>query len=92
MGKKEMISFDHGNDILRYKVTNIERFGIRLLADDKEYYIKFNDYPAFKKASIDQILNIQRISPTQFRWPDIDEDIELEALEQPEKYILRYER
>ncbi len=75
-----------------YEITNIEKFGIWLLADDKEYYIKFEDYPAFKKASIDQILNIKRISPTQFTWPDIDEDIELEALEQPEKYILRYER
>jgi hypothetical protein len=87
-----MISLKNGTDTLEYEITNIERFGIWLLADDKEYYIKFEDYPAFKKASIDQILNIQRISPTQFRWPEIDEDIELEALEQPEKYILKYER
>lgn len=86
-----MISSKHGTDTLEYEITNIERFGIWLLADDREYYIKFEDYPAFKKASIDQILNIKRISPTQFSWPDIDEDIELEALEHPEKYILRYE-
>jgi hypothetical protein len=87
-----MISLKNGTDTLEYEITNIERFGIWLLADDKEYYIKFEDYPAFKKASIDQILNIKRISPSQFRWPDLDEDIELEALEQPEKHILRYER
>lgn len=87
-----MISLKNGTNTLEYEITNIERFGIWLLADNKEYYIKFEDYPAFKKASIDQILNIQRISPTQFRWPDIDEDIELEALEHPEKYILRYDR
>jgi len=31
-------------------------------------------------------------TPFDFRWPDIDEDIELEALESPEKYILRYEK
>ena len=87
-----MISLTNGTNTLEYEITNIERFGIWLLADNREYYIKFEDYPAFKKASIDQILNIQRISPTQFRWPDIDEDIELEALEHPEKYILRYDR
>lgn len=87
-----MISLKNGTDILEYEITNIERFGIWLLTDDKEYYIKFEDYPALKKASIEQILNVKKISPTQFRWPDIDEDIELEALEQPEKYILRYER
>jgi len=87
-----MISLKNGTDILEYEITNIERFGIWLLVDDKEYYIKFEDYPAFKKASIEQILNIERISPVQFRWPDIDEDIELEALDYPEKYILKFER
>lgn len=86
-----MISLKNGTGTLEYEITNIERFGIWLLADDREYYIKFEDYPAFKKASIDQILNIKRISPSQFRWPDLDEDIELEALEHPEQYILRYE-
>ena len=87
-----MISSKNGTDTLQYEITNIERFGIWLLADDNEYFIKFEDYPAFKKASIEQILNVKRISPGQFRWPDIDEDIELEALESPEKYILRYEK
>lgn len=85
-----MISLKNGTDILEYEITNIERFGIWLLVDDKEYYIKFEDYPALKKASIEQILNIKRISPVQFRWPDIDEDIELEALDYPEKYILKF--
>lgn len=87
-----MILSKNGTGILEYEITNIERLGIWLLADDKEYFIKFEDYPALKKASIEQILNVKRIGPTQFRWPDIDEDIELEALEYPEKYILKYER
>lgn len=87
-----MISLKNGTDILEYEITNIERYGIWLLVDDKEYYIKFEDYPALKKASIEQILNVKRISPVQFRWPDIDEDIELEALDYPEKYVLRFER
>jgi len=91
-GREEMISSKNGTDTLQYEITNIERFGIWLLADDKEYFIKFDDYPSFKKASIEQILNVKRISPGQFRWPDIDEDIELEALEYPEKYILRYKK
>lgn len=87
-----MISSKNGTDILEYEITNIERFGIWLLADDKEYYIKFDDYPSLKKASIEQILNLKRISPTQFRWPDIDEDIELEALEYPDQYVLKYNK
>jgi len=57
-----MISSKNGTDTLEYEITNIERFGIWLVADDKEYYIKFEDYPSFKKASIKQILNVKRIS------------------------------
>ena len=87
-----MISSKNGISTLEYGITNIERFGIWLLADDREYFIKFEDYPVLKKASIEQLLNIKRISPDQFRWPDLDEDIELESLEHPEKYILRYEK
>jgi len=87
-----MISSKNGIDILEYEITNIEKFGVWLLADNKEYYIKFEDYPELKKATIEQLLNLKRISPTQFRWPDLDEDIELEALESPDKYVLRYEK
>jgi len=87
-----MISSTNGTGTLEYEITNIERFGIWLLADDKEYYIKFEEYPALKKASVEQLLNLKRIGPSQFRWPDLDEDIELEALDDPEKYVLRYER
>jgi len=39
----------NGTGTLKYEITNIERFGSWLLADDKEYYIKFEDYPALKK-------------------------------------------
>jgi len=31
---------------------------------------------------------MQRLSPTQLYWPDLDADIEIEALEQPEHYPL----
>ena len=87
-----MISSKNGTDTLEYEITNIERYGIWLLADDREYYIKFEDYPSLKKATVEQILNIHRTGPGQFRWPDLDEDIELEAIDYPEKFILRYEK
>jgi len=87
-----MILSRNGIDTLEYEITNIERFGLWLLISDKEYFIKFEDYPVLKKASIEQLLNLKKIGPSQFRWPDLDEDIELEALDFPEKYILRYEK
>jgi hypothetical protein len=34
------------------------------------------------------LLCIKNLSPTQFHWPDIDADIEIEALESPETFPL----
>ena len=79
-----------GTDILEYEVTNIDKHGFWLLVEDKEYFVSFEDYPAFKKATIEQMLNVHREGPGQFNWPDLDADIELEALDFPEHFPLQY--
>jgi len=73
---------------LASEVTNIEPLGFWVLVDDREYFVPFADYPVFQGASIQQIFQVQRISPTQLSWPDLDTDIEIEALEKPEHYPL----
>ena len=83
-----MISNQPETGISLNEVTNIEPLGFWVLVDDREYFIPFADYPVFQGASIQQIFQVQRISPTQLHWPDLDADIEIEALEQPEHYPL----
>ena len=85
-----MISSKNGTDTLEYEITNIEKFGFWFLVDNNEYFIFYEDYPVFMKASIEQILNVKRIGITQFHWHEIDADIELEALKSPDNYVLRY--
>ncbi len=72
------------------EVTNISHLGFWLLVDDREYFVPFQDYPVFLKASISQIYNVSRIGPGQFHWPDLDIDIELAALEHPERFPLQF--
>ena len=69
-------------------VTNIVQIGFWILIDDKEYFIPFKDYPVFMDATIGQIYNVKRLAQNQLHWPDLDADIEIEALEEPEKYLL----
>lgn len=80
-----------GTSTFLSEVTNISSFGFWLLVDDKEYFVPFEDYPVFLDANIAQIYNMQQIGPDQFHWPDLDVDIELEALSHPELYPLKYE-
>jgi len=79
-----------GVDTSPNEVTNISHIGFWLLVDDREYFVPFDDYPAFLQANIPQIYNVERLGPDQFHWPDLDIDIELEALEHPERFPLIY--
>jgi hypothetical protein len=78
----------NGKNTLRSDVTNIGSLGFWLLADDHEYFVPFADYPVFQSATIIHIFNVQRIDTGQYHWPDLDADIELDALEHPEHYPL----
>jgi hypothetical protein len=80
-----------GNDISLSEVTNIIHLGFWLLVDAQEYFVPFADYPAFRQATVSQIYAVQRLSPTQFYWPELDIDLELEALEHPERFPLVFQ-
>jgi hypothetical protein len=80
----------HGDATSINEVTNITAHGFWLLVDDRELFVPLNDYPVFRTATLTQIFNVQRIGPMQFHWPDLDADIELDALEKPESFPLRF--
>lgn len=79
---------EHGMPTLGSEVTNITSAGFWLLVDDAEYFVPFSDYPAFSRAPVERIFAVRRIGPRQFYWPDLDVDIELDALEHPENFPL----
>jgi hypothetical protein len=70
------------------EITAINAAGFWLLVNDREYFVAFADYPAFRRATVAQIYTMQQRGSDHFYWPDLDVDIELEALEQPERFPL----
>ena len=79
------------NKGIQAEVTNISVFGFWLLIENEEYFVPFADYPAFKQATIVQIYEMVVLSPTQFHWPELDIDIELTALQHPDKFPLQFQ-
>ena len=63
--------YQPGGGISLSEVTNIEPMGFWMLVDDREYFVPFADYPVFQGASLQQIFQMQRLSPTQLHWPDL---------------------
>lgn len=70
------------------EVTNISSHGIWLFHDKKEYFLSYNDFPWFKSATIEEILNVETTSKTYFYWPDLDVDLSLDSIKSPEDYPL----
>jgi hypothetical protein len=79
----------NGKDILA-SVENITPFGIWLYVKGKEYFLNFDDYPYFQEQSIKSIQNLKLLHGFHLYWPDLDVDLEIDNLENPEKYPLKY--
>jgi hypothetical protein len=71
-------------------ITNISALGFWLLIDDREYFVPFADYPVFKDATVAQIYKVQQLGSGQLCWPELDADIELDALQHPEQFPLQF--
>ena len=86
-----MSLLSHGNStLINDEVTSITKLGFWILIDKVEYFVPFTDYPDFKKARVEDILEFKKLSPTQLYWEKLDIDIELEALKNPENYPLSF--
>jgi uncharacterized protein DUF2442 len=84
-----MSSSEHGISTLGIAVTDISPDGIWVLASGEELFLPFDTFPWFKKGTVDQILNVTEEQPGQYHWPDLDIDLGLDSIRNPEKFPLR---
>jgi hypothetical protein len=73
------------------EVTNVDKFGVWLLVRGKEYFLPHEEYPWFRDATIDNILNVQLLHVDHLHWPKLDVDLSVESLEKPEDFPLVYQ-
>ena len=83
-----MKSLKNGKNIL-VSVENITPFGIWLLVKRKEYFLPYKDYPWFKNQTIKSIQKVKLLHNFHLYWPDLDIDLEIDNLENPQKYPLK---
>lgn len=78
----------NGKDTL-VSVENINNSGIWMFIKVKEYFLTYQDYPYFKNKNISDIKNVKLLHQTHLYWPELDIDLEIDNLENPEKYPLK---
>ncbi len=83
-----MKSLKNGKDIL-VSVENITPFGIWLYIKGKEYFLSYQDYPYFQDQTLSSIQDVQLVHESHLYWPELDVDLEIDNLDNPEKYPLK---
>ena len=81
---------NRGRNISKINILNISQHGIWLYVKAKEYFLPYAQFPWFRKATIDEIQDVQFVHAHHLHWPALDVDLELESLDNFEKYSLLY--
>ncbi|WP_201321274.1 DUF2442 domain-containing protein [Pseudanabaena sp. lw0831] len=78
-----------GIDISQVEVTNISPHGLwLLLQNEEELFLPFCEFPWFRDANISKIFNVELPSPNHLYWPDLDVDLSVESIHNPERFPL----
>ena len=85
-----MKSSTRGADTSRIEVSNIDKFGLWILVQDKEYFLPYDEFPWFRHATIDQILSVKLLHHDHLHWPELDVDLCVDSLAEPDKFPLIY--
>ncbi len=70
------------------EVLNVSPHGFWLLAAGREYFLSFDSFPWFRKASLEQLFQVEFSHGHHLHWPALDVDLDLDRIAQPEKFPL----
>ena len=79
-----------GKNTSQVEVQNISKHGLWLYVKGSEYFLSYKAYPWFKSAKVAEIYNIKLLHGEHLHWPDLDIDLEIDAIQFPERYPLTY--
>jgi hypothetical protein len=70
------------------EVTHVSRHGFWLLLGNEELLLPFEQFPWFKKATIEQLSEVEWPSPNHVYWPKLDVDLSVESIRNPSAFPL----
>ena len=74
------------------EVTHVSRHGLWLLLDDgerhEELLVPFTEFPWFRRATIEQLLDVEWPTPDHLYWPQLDVDLSVQSIRDPAAFPL----
>ena len=83
-----MRSAKRGKPTSEVEVANVSTHGFWLLVDQTEHFVSFDYFPWFRNATIGQLVNVERPSSHHLYWPELDVDLAVESLIDPDRFPL----
>jgi len=77
-----------GSVTLGAEVTNVSKHCFWLLLGNEELAVSFADFPWFKKATIEQLSDVERPTADHLYWPQLDVDLAVESIRDPASFPL----
>ena len=77
-----------GNIISAAEVTHVSKHGFWLLIAEEELLVPFEQFPWFRKATIEQLSEVQLPTADHLYWPQLDVDLSVESVREPSKFPL----
>ena len=77
-----------GGDTLGAEVLNISPHGFWLVVGGREYFLDFDLFPWFRRASVEDLCGVEVLRQDHLYWPRLDVDLDLDRIEHPENYPL----
>ena len=78
----------HGSSTSVAEITHVSKHGFWLLLDQEELLVPFLEFPWFKRATIEQLSDVQWPSPNHLYWPQLDVDLSVESIRNPAAFPL----
>ena len=70
------------------EVTNISKHGFWILLGDEELAVPFARFPWFEKATVGQLADVERPTENHLYWPQLDVDLSVESIRNPDAFPL----
>ena len=77
-----------GTTISAAEVTHVSRHGFWLLLDTEELLVPFDQFPWFRRATIEQLSDVQWPTPDHLYWPQLDADLSVASIRDPSAFPL----
>lgn len=70
------------------EILNVSPHGLWVLVGEKEYFLDYDHFPWFRRATLDQLFKVELLHGEHLYWADLDVDLDLDRIQHPEKYPL----